>query len=199
MIGRTGLDLSPGANVYLWWANPNRPTRRPQAFRGDSLAPSQWGTPAWPVVRSIFGAAAFRLDPPALASEFEAESTRRRLRSVEEGAASADLDGSVLKEWESDLVRLEQTQQQVADLELETDRLQRDLNALLAAFDVTVAKATRARLGPGNEEGGTATPATLADADITAEKRSTATVYLPEAFRSAEEWRYRVPTSCSPL
>jgi hypothetical protein len=188
---RTGLDIPPGANAYLWWASLGNGLRRPQSFRGDALAPSQWGTPAWPVVRTVFSVAAFRLDPPALASQLEAESTLRRIRAVEASAKSTEADSELLQAWEADLVQLERAQRQTAYLELENDRLQNDLNALLAAFDITVAEATRTRDASDTSEGDQ--PATLADAIAAAQKQCEALVFLPEALRSAEAWRYQRP------
>lgn len=190
---RTGLDLAPGVSAYLWWASPAGPHRRPQWFRGEGLAPSQWGTPAWPVVRTVFGVAAFRLDPPTLASQLEAESAQRRIRAVEAKAASSEVDAEMYQAWESDLVQLEHAERRTADLEVENDRLQADLNALLAAFDVTVADAVRAAEATRAVADDADTPASLADAVALAEKRSEALLFLPEAQRSADEWRYQRP------
>jgi len=191
MAERTGLDVSVGANAYLWWANSGGGRRRPQGFRGDALAPSQWGTPAWPVVRTVYSVAAFRLDPPTLASQLEVESTVRRIRDVEARAASPAADAELLQAWEADLVHLERLQRQASYLELENERLQSDLNALLAAFDVTVAEATSVSVSPGPKGSGEGVPASLSQALVFAAERCKALVFLPEAFRSADSWRFQ--------
>lgn len=192
MADRTGLEVPIGVNAHLWWATTDGKLRRPQWFRGDGLAPSQWGTPAWPVVRTVFSVAAFRLDPPTVASQLEAESTQRRIRAIEAQASSSTADAELFQAWEADLLQLERTQRRTAELEAENGRLQADLNALLAAFDVTVAEAARSK-NAERVETDEAAPSTLADAVRAAEKRSEALVFLPEAVTSAEDWRYQRP------
>jgi hypothetical protein len=100
------------------------------ASRGDGLAPSQWGTPAWPVIRTVFSVAAFRFDPPTVASQLEAESTQRRIRAIEAQASSSTADAELFQAWAADLVQLERTQRRTAELEAENGRLQTELNAL---------------------------------------------------------------------
>lgn len=191
LVERTGIDAPTGANAYLWWAAPTGTVRRPSWFRGDDLAPSAWGTPAWPIVRRIFGTSAFRLAPPALASQLEAESTRRRLRALEERAASTEIDAEMLEAWEHDLVALERAQRDNAALELENERLQNDLNALLASFDLAVAEA--AGHTTDQHASDEAAPATLAEAVKLADQRCDHLIFLPDAFRSAEAWHYQRP------
>lgn len=193
MVERLGLDVPDGAAAYLWWAaTASAPSlRRPQWFRGDALAPSQWGVPAWPVVRTIYSVAAFRLSPPAMASQLEADSTLRRIRALEERAPSPTVDAELLKAWEADLVSLEETQRRGAELEVENERLQGDVNALLATFDAAVADA--ARTPERSDAGQLPAPASLVEAVRMASGICRHLVFLPEAFRSAEAWQFPRP------
>lgn len=194
MVDRTGLDLPDGVAAYLWWAasSPISARRRPQWFRGDALAPSQWGVPAWPIARTIYSVAAFRLSPPALANQLEADSTLRRVRALEERAKSPTTDTELLKAWEADLVALEQAQRESAALALENERLQNDVNALLAEFDNAVATALKASK-ERTKERELPTPSTLAEAVRMASGICGHLVFLPEAFRSAESWQFPRP------
>lgn len=132
------------------------------------------GTPAWPVVRTIFGVAAFRLGPPALTSQLEAESALQRIRAVEARTTASTTDAEMLQAWEADLVSLERAQRNYAYVELENERIQNDLNALLAAFDLAVADAAK-------------------QAVKLAIERCENLEFLPEANRSAEAWQFQRP------
>lgn len=193
MVERMGLDIPDGVSAYLWWATTSVTSRRrPQWFRGDALAPSRWGVPAWPITRTIYGVAAFRLSPPALGNQLEADSTLRRIHALEERAKSPTADTELLKAWEADLVSLEQAQRVSADLALENERLQNDVNALLVEFDAAVAAASRASAERAKERE-LPTPTSLAEAVRMASGICTHLVFLPEAFRSAEAWQFPRP------
>jgi hypothetical protein len=175
----------------LWWARPGQQAAgRPQWFRAEALAPSLWGVPAWPIVRTVFGVSAFRLAPPAVASRLEAATTRRRIDAVESKSTTEATDAELLRAWEEDLVNLERAQQQIATLAIENERLQNDLNALLAAFDAAVAAASRSH---AERPEAPDTPGTLAEAVKLAAERCANLQFLPEALRSAEDWRYQRP------
>jgi len=194
MVERTGLDIPDGVSAYLWWATTSSklPLRRPQWFRGDALAPSQWGVPAWPIARTIFSVAAFRLSPPALGSQLEADSTLRRIRALEEKAKSPTADTELLKAWEADLVSLEHSQRENAQLALENERLQNEVNALLAEFDNAVTAAAETTTDRARERE-LPTPSSLAEAVRMASGICPHLVFLPEAFRSAEAWQFPRP------
>lgn len=192
-VEKQSLDLPFGASVYLWWAAPHDPQRpRLQWFRGDALAPSAWGVPAWPVVRTVFGSSAFRLGPPGIAGRLESEATRGRIADLERRATSPTADAEMLRAWEADLVSLEHVQREAADLRAENDRLQDEMNALLAAFDIAVADAAKQHETPWAKEA-LPTPTTLAEAVQIASTICGNLAFLPEAFRSAEAWRFPRP------
>lgn len=187
------LAVLPGASAYLWWAiSPTRHDegrrRRPQTFRSDALGSSFWGVPAWPVVRTIYGGAAFRLSPPVLLGRLEAEATRRRIRDLEVKARAPEADAELLRAWEADLVALESVQRISAELETENERLQADLNAVIGTFERAVRAAAEARPERCLPEA-----RTLFEAVQIAKGMCCHLRFLPEADESARTWQFARP------
>jgi hypothetical protein len=188
---QSGIAPQVGVSAQLWWANREaiHGDVNAQWFRGTELGPSYGGLPAWTVLRTVFGAAAFRLSNPSITAKLAAERTRRRIEQLERREQRGELDDEVIAAYESDLIALDSAERRVVELENEVERLQDDLLGMISSFDAAVG-AERDEQVPGTDE---FVPVTLAEAVKLAAERCTHLVFLDGAITSAVAWNFRRP------
>jgi hypothetical protein len=177
-------DLGVGAaGAVLWW--PGWPAPRTRQWWAPDALVDRFGA-GLPLVRTIVAASAFRIPAPPVLDRAAAATARRRLADAR---ASATLDDTALAEWEADLVALEEARERLDEASAELAAARADNDALLAAWDATVAAATEAYRSAAS------TPlfASVSDVLRFADEHLEHLEVSPEAFAAADGSPYRWP------
>lgn len=192
------VDLPAPNQAGLFWPrySPGSTDRR-VVWGSRALVPSEHGVPCWPAIRTVYAAAAIRLNRPDDFERIETAALRQRLVDAEASErTSAEFD-ELLVDWEKDLAALDETRAENDVLAAEVRRLRTDLDATIASFDEAL-EAQRERFAaatpaPVQRVAETASFRTLREAVDAAAKDAKHLVILPDAYESAERCAFARP------
>lgn len=173
--------------VGLFWPDyvPGS-TAKATYWNAAQARPSDHAVPAWPTVRTLYAAAAIRLNAGDRFDRLEKDALRTRLSTARAQERSVEEFNEVLATWEADLVALESATERSERAERLADELRAELDAAMDMFAVAL-EAQRTTSGPPGAE----TPATTAFESVVDAVRQAAAdashlVILPEALETAE-------------
>lgn len=168
---------------FAGWAPTDPPSKHPE-WRAENQHPNRYASFGKQMSRRMFAVSAFRVPIPRSVHRAIAANAAVRLSSLraEKRSNQVELTDEMLNEWEADLARADQAEQELEATRSEIAELRRSIAA--------ISHTTPAPAPPPPPE---AEPATVLEAVQRAQKDHECLTFLPRAFESAEACPFRRP------